>query len=260
MKTNVWSIALVKDPTNVSKATQWFFPSYLPTSPWFQPWISSGKRGRKEKLGWQGSRLQACLVAWGWTCVNNQRTTPARELRFQWWEAFWSSLVGLNSPNILHPIPLPSVCAELLQSCPTLCDSTDCSLPGCSVHGILQARTLEWVAMPSSRGSSQSRDRIYLSPVSGTGRQILCHWHHLGSPPLPYAYSIYLLLTTGHIWQNLLGWPGRMSSRCPAPRDWKSPGFHSGQSHCLLLCTPLHPSFTLTGTAHTSGCLHGRSL
>ena len=76
----------------------------------FQPWISRGKRGRKEKLGWQGSRLQACLVAWGWTCVNNQRTTPARELRFQSWEAFWSSLVGLNSPNILHPIPLPSVC------------------------------------------------------------------------------------------------------------------------------------------------------
>ena len=44
--------------------------------------------------------------------------------------------------------------AKLLQSCPTLCDSVDCSLPGFSVHGILQARTLEWVAMPSSRGSS----------------------------------------------------------------------------------------------------------
>ena len=38
------------------------------------------------------------------------------------------------------------------QSCPTLCDPMDCSLPGSSVHGILQARILEWVAMPSSRG------------------------------------------------------------------------------------------------------------
>ena len=44
--------------------------------------------------------------------------------------------------------------AQLRQSCPTLCDSMDCSLLGSSVHEILQARILEWVAMPSSRGSS----------------------------------------------------------------------------------------------------------
>ena len=46
------------------------------------------------------------------------------------------------------------VCAKLLQSCPALCDPIDYSLPGSSVHGILQARILEWVAMFSSRGSS----------------------------------------------------------------------------------------------------------
>ena len=40
--------------------------------------------------------------------------------------------------------------AKLLQLCLTLCDPMDCSLPGSSVHGILQARILEWVAMPSS--------------------------------------------------------------------------------------------------------------
>ena len=44
--------------------------------------------------------------------------------------------------------------AKSLQSCPTLCDPMDCSLPGFSVHGILQARTLEWVAISSSRRSS----------------------------------------------------------------------------------------------------------
>ena len=44
---------------------------------------------------------------------------------------------------------------SVAQSCPTLCDPMDCSLPGSSVHGILQARILEWVAMPSSRGPSQ---------------------------------------------------------------------------------------------------------
>ena len=48
--------------------------------------------------------------------------------------------------------------AKLLQSCPTLCKPTDCSLPGSSVHEILQARILEWVAVPSFRGSSQPRD------------------------------------------------------------------------------------------------------
>ena len=44
------------------------------------------------------------------------------------------------------------LCSVLTQSCLTLCDPTDSSLSGSSVHGILQARTLEWVAMPSSRG------------------------------------------------------------------------------------------------------------
>ena len=44
------------------------------------------------------------------------------------------------------------------QSCPTLCDAMDYSLPGSSVHGILQARILERVVMPFSRGSSRPRD------------------------------------------------------------------------------------------------------
>ena len=45
------------------------------------------------------------------------------------------------------------------QSCPTLCDPMDCNRPGSSVHGILQARILEWVAISFSRGSSQPRDQ-----------------------------------------------------------------------------------------------------
>ena len=49
--------------------------------------------------------------------------------------------------------------AQSLWLCMTLCDTMDCSLPGSSVHEILQARVPEWVAMPSSRGPSQSRDR-----------------------------------------------------------------------------------------------------
>ena len=58
----------------------------------------------------------------------------------------------------LSLFPFNTCCAKSLQSCPTLCDPVDCSLPGSSVRGILQARILERFAMPSSRRSSQPRD------------------------------------------------------------------------------------------------------
>ena len=62
-----------------------------------------------------------------------------------------------------------SLYAKSLQLCPTLWNPMDCSPPGSSVHGILQSRILEWVAMPSSRGSSPSRDWSHVSSVSCTG-------------------------------------------------------------------------------------------
>ena len=67
----------------------------------------------------------------------------------------------------------PCMCAESLQSCLTLCDPMDCSPPGSSVHGALQARILEWVAVPSSRGSSPARDQTCISYVFRTGRWVL---------------------------------------------------------------------------------------
>ena len=59
---------------------------------------------------------------------------------------------------------------------PTLCDPMDCSLPGSSVHGIFQARILEWVATSYSKGSSWPRDRTCVSCISHLGRQILYHF------------------------------------------------------------------------------------
>ena len=56
-------------------------------------------------------------------------------------------------------------------SCPTLCSPMDCSLPGSSVHGTLQARILKWVAISSSRGSSWQRDWTHVFCVS-----CLLHW------------------------------------------------------------------------------------
>ena len=60
--------------------------------------------------------------------------------------------------------------ANLLQSCLTVCDPMDCSPLGSSVQGILQARILEQVAVPSSRGSSPPRNRTYISYISCIGR------------------------------------------------------------------------------------------
>ena len=70
------------------------------------------------------------------------------------------------------------VSAKSLQSCPTLCDSLDCNPPGSSVHRILQARILEWVARPYFRGSSRPR----IEPVSPAAPVLqadslpLSHW------------------------------------------------------------------------------------
>ena len=102
-------------------------------------------------------------------------------------ERLADSTPGFPSPKLHHdqtskrdrnirPIPQRTrvflyacVHAKSLQLCPTLCNSVDCSPPGSSVHGSLQARILKWVAMPSSRGSSQCRDQTHVSYVSWVG-------------------------------------------------------------------------------------------
>ena len=61
------------------------------------------------------------------------------------------------------PLRCMCVCAKSLESCLTLGDPMDCSPPGSFVRGIIRARILEWVAMPSFRGSCQPRDRTHIS-------------------------------------------------------------------------------------------------
>ena len=65
-----------------------------------------------------------------------------------------------------------AVLCHAAQSCPTLWDPVDCSPPGFSVHGVLQARILEWVAMPPFRGSSEPRDQTHVSFISCVGRWV----------------------------------------------------------------------------------------
>ena len=94
---------------------------------------------------------------------------------------FSGELVFRSHRSVLWGITIPrssqwtelgeNVCmyvrAKLLQLCLTLCNPMDCSLPGSSVHGILQARILEWVTISFSRGSSQPRDRTWVSRIGG---------------------------------------------------------------------------------------------
>ena len=66
--------------------------------------------------------------------------------------------------------------SSVAQSCLTLCNPMDCSPPGFSVHGIFQARILEWVAISYSRGSSWNMGQTLISCVSCCSRWILYHW------------------------------------------------------------------------------------
>ena len=73
------------------------------------------------------------------------------------------------------------LCEKSLQSCPTLWDPIDCSLPGSSVHGILQGRTLEWVAIPSP-GDLPDPGIKPMSPASPALREDSLPLSLLGSP------------------------------------------------------------------------------
>ena len=80
--------------------------------------------------------------------------------------------------------------SSVAQSCLTLCDPTDCGLPGSSVYEISQARILEWIAISFSRVSSQIRDRTHVSCIFCIGRQILYHLEPTGKPRRAYLTLI----------------------------------------------------------------------
>ena len=86
------------------------------------------------------------------------------------------------------------------QSYPTLCDPMDCSPPGSSVHGILQARILEWVAISFSRGSSQPRDRTQVSHIAGRCFNLWATRKDLALHLYLYLYISYWFYVFGEPW------------------------------------------------------------
>ena len=89
--------------------------------------------------------------------------------------------------EIIHQRTISNMCA-IIQSYMIICDPMNCAPPGSSVHGISQARILEWVAISSSRGSSQPRNQTCVSCVSCVGRQIIYHQHHMSNT---YVFKIF---------------------------------------------------------------------
>ena len=92
---------------------------------------------------------------------------------------FWVS--SLLLPHQSYCLTVKNACVLSLFSCVWLCSRVDYSPPGSSVHGILQGRILEWVAMPCSRGSYPPRNWTGVSHVSCVGRRVLYHLCYLGS-------------------------------------------------------------------------------
>ena len=130
----------------------------------------------------------------------------------------WATRKG---PRCIYQSENNSVHSKLLQSCLTLCGHMICSPSGSSVHGIFQARILEWVAMSFSRGFSGPKDRTWVSHTAGRlftnwttrkaqNNEVNCHnkkkIEHPFSLPIKVSqyYKIIYAQTYLCVWINLL--------------------------------------------------------
>ena len=166
----------------------------------------------------------------------------------------WSRiLVDLDSTSIrwsfLHLFESECV---VVKSRPTLCDPMDCSLPGSSVHGILQARILEWVAISFSRGSSRTQGSN--SGLLHCGQSV----YHLSHQGIPFFICLYTVLISRSLcacqpgkkrgWgsnpssaaaKSLQSWPTLVRPHrwqpTRLPRSWDSPGKNTGVGCRFLL-------------------------
>ena len=127
------------------------------------------KRSRRQKHLWLGEYWRALWKRWLWSHL----TVPKSNTPKQNGPLGFPLLVSKDLDWSLEIGPSFSISWNrkvkvlVAQSCPTPCNPMNCSLPGSSVHEILQGRILEWVAIPFSRGSSQPRDWTYVSYIAG---------------------------------------------------------------------------------------------
>ena len=159
--------------------------------------------------------------------------------------------------------------SEVTQLCTTLCDLMDCSLPGSSIHGIFQARVLEWVAISFSRGSSRPRDRSRVSLVAGQWftallseppGKVACElsaivWHFEHCLALPFfrvGMKTNLFQSYGHCWVFQICW--HMECSTFTASSLRILNSSAGiPSHLLALFVVMLPKAHLTSCFRMSG-------
>ena len=126
---------------------------------------------------------------------------------------------------------------QSLQLCLTLCDPMDYSPPGSSVHGIFQARILEWPAMPSSRGSSLPRDRTRVSCISYTADGFFT------AEPPEKPHNFCQVQSLSCVWLFATPWTAARQASLSITNSWSTPKPMSIESvmpsNHLILCHPL---------------------
>ena len=125
---------------------------------WCVP-ICRGASFQKGLLTWERGKQQPC---------NSMIVVPSiKKLKIPPSLGGTCLYLAVETTLKFHPGPYSSLHVLVIQSCPTLCDPTDCSPPDSSVHGILQARILEWVVISFSKGSPWPRDQPRVSCIAG---------------------------------------------------------------------------------------------
>ena len=134
-----------------------------------------------------------------------------------------------------------------LQSHLTLCDDMDCSPQGSSIHGIFQARILEWVAIPSSRECSGPRNRTQVSSVSCIGRRVLYHQRHLGSPRENAALTLKvsflyrrrwsMSFPLAYLWSKQVMWQQQGSKVESSPQEWAMNLYKNNTAYLVTIST-----------------------
>ena len=144
------------------------------------------------------------------------------------------------------------VCVFVTQSCPILCDPIDCSPPGSSVHGILQARTVEWAVFSYSRGSFQTRA---WTQVSCTESRLFTIWATRADLHSIQYYAICFLLLKALLWgQSMISTQYMVLSGHNQEQFWLL--LHGSDWHFFpggISCTWSSPNSKLCNTDLDSG-------
>ena len=155
----------------------WKEPPAAPRG-WCSLWISLLERGTVSASPRLGAPARA-LCRWAWFVswvLYFPNPFPDHQPVMTLPNGIFHENLNVSACFLFFKVGISVYVCTCAQSCPTLCDPMSYSPAASPVHGVLQVRMLEWVAVPSSRGSSRPWDLTRVSCVSCLGRRILYHW------------------------------------------------------------------------------------